>query len=90
MVQCRQEGIFQNELEKFIAVLFLRNADYGTYNKLMVEYRKSYANKYDTYPKSLKDVVDVMRQVQPKPKKPKIGIIMVTAIMETKMVIKLR
>ena len=36
-----------------------------------MEYRKSYANKHDIYPKSLEDVVDVMRQVIPKKKKPK-------------------
>ena len=59
-----------NEMKKFVAVLFLRNADYATYNDMLVEYRKSYANKLDIYPKSLEDVVDVMRQ-QPKKKKPK-------------------
>ena len=49
-----------NEMKKFIAVLFLQNADYATYNELLVEYRKSFANKLDIYPKSLEDVVDVM------------------------------
>ena len=38
-----------NELKKFLAVLFLRNADYSTYNELLVEYCKSYANKLDIY-----------------------------------------
>merc|ERR1711884_955724 len=31
-----------NELKRFLAVLFLQNADYSTYNELLVEYRKSY------------------------------------------------
>ena len=35
----------------------------------MVEYRKSYANKHDLYPKTLEEMVDVMRQVVPKKKK---------------------
>ena len=58
------------ELKKFIAVLFLRNSDYATYNELLVDYRKNFANKQNFYPKSLKDMVDVMRQVTPKKKKP--------------------
>ena len=61
----------RNELRKFVAILFLRNSDYGTYNDLLVEYRKSFANKVDIYPKSLEDVVDVMRQQPAKKKKPK-------------------
>ena len=51
----------EKELNKFLAVLFLRNANYRTYNDLLVEYRRSYANKQDIYPKSLEDVLDVMR-----------------------------
>ena len=57
------------ELKKFIAVLFLRNSDYSTYNKLLVDYRKNFANKLNLYPESLEDMVDVMRQVIPKKKK---------------------
>ena len=60
---------FQNEPKKYVAVLFLRNADYHSYNELMVEYRKSYRKKLNTYPKSLEDVVAVMRQVQPEKSK---------------------
>ena len=33
---------------------------------------KSFANKWDIYPKSLEDVVDIMRQVPPKKAKPKV------------------
>ena len=51
----------EKELNKFLAVLFLQNADYGTYNDLLVQYHWSYANKQDIYPKSLEDVLDVMR-----------------------------
>ena len=60
-----------NEMRKFIAILFLQNSDYAPYNDLLVEYRKSFANKLDIYPKSLEDVVDVMRQQPPKKKKSK-------------------
>ena len=35
----------KDELNKFIAALFLRDADYARYNYLLVEYRKSFANK---------------------------------------------
>lgn len=60
-----------NEMRKFIAMLFLQNSDHVTYNDLLVEYRKSFANKLDIYPKSLEDVVDVMRQQPAKKKKSK-------------------
>lgn len=59
----------ENELKKFLSVLFLRNADYATYNKLLLECRKSYANKIDIYPKCLEGIIDVMRQVTPKKRK---------------------
>ena len=58
----KQKAEFKtNEMRKFIAILFLRNSDHATYNDLLVEYRKSFANKLDIYPKSLEDVADVMR-----------------------------
>ena len=40
----------------------------------MVEFWKSYANKKDIYPKNIEDMLDVMRQAQPKkkPSNPKI------------------
>ena len=37
---------------------------------MVVGYRKRYANKLDIYPKTLKDMMDVMRQVVLKKKKP--------------------
>ena len=40
-----------------------------TYNDLLVDYRKSYANKLDIYPKTLDNMMDVMRQVTPKKKR---------------------
>ena len=57
------------ELKKFIAVLFLRNSDHSVYSELLVDYRKMFANKQDLYPKTLEDMVDVMRQITPKKKK---------------------
>ena len=59
-----------NEVKKFLAILFLQNVNHSTYNELLVEYRKSFRNLRNIYPKSLEDVVDVMRQVTPKKKKP--------------------
>lgn len=55
-----------NELEKFVAISFLRNANHHQDNNILVEYRNNYANKFDHYPKSLEDVMDGLRQVPPK------------------------
>ena len=57
------------ELKKFVTVLFLRNSDHSAYSELLVDYRKMFANKQDLYPKTLEDMVDVMRQITPKKKK---------------------
>lgn len=53
-----------------IAVLFLRNSKHDRYNKLLVEFRKTYANKECKYPQNITDMIDVMRQ-QPEKKKPR-------------------
>ena len=55
--------------EEFIAVLFLRNSNHARFSGMLLEFRKSYANNDDKYPKNLMSMVDVMRQ-QPEPKKP--------------------
>ena len=57
-------------LDKFIAVLFLRNSNYERYNSMLVEYRKDFANKCNKYPANLQAMMDVMRQVPIKKKKP--------------------
>ena len=56
--------------EKLLVVLFLRNLEHGRYGELLVDYRKSYANKDCRYPDNVPDMIDVMRQ-QPEKKKPK-------------------
>ena len=56
-------------LDKFIAVLFLRNSNYEKYNSMLVEYRKDFANKCNKYPANLQAMMDVMRQVPIKKKK---------------------
>ena len=56
-------------LDKFIAVLFLRNSNYERYNSMLVEYRKDFANKCNKYPADLQAMMDVMRQVPVKKKK---------------------
>ena len=57
-------------MDKFIAVLFLWNSTYDRYNSLLVEYRKDFANKSNKYPADLQAMMDVMRQVPNKKKKP--------------------
>ena len=61
----------KQELDKFIAVLFLRNASQERFGELLVEYRKAFANKDTKYPQDLNSMMDVMRQ-QPSRKKKKI------------------
>lgn len=51
-------------------VLFLRNSEHGRYGELLVDYRKSYANKDCRYPENVSDTIDVMRQ-HPDKKRPK-------------------
>ena len=64
-----QKKVKKDELEKFMAVLFLRNASYEKYNKLLVKYRKAYANNDCRYPDMIQKMMDVMRQVQVKKKR---------------------
>ena len=47
----------------------MRASDQSKYGKMQDEYRMLYANKKDDYPKSVKDMVDVMRQVKVSPRK---------------------
>ena len=56
--------------DKLLAVLFLRNAEHGRYEELLVDYRKSYTNRECKYPINISDMIDVMRQ-QPEKKNPK-------------------
>ena len=67
--ETEKEDFCKGEREKFIAILFLRNANYHQYNDLLVDYRMSFANRQDIYPKKLEEAVDVMRQVPKKKKK---------------------
>ena len=50
--------------ERFMVVLLLRASDQTTYGKMQDDYRMAYANTRDEYPKSVKTMVDVMRQVK--------------------------
>ena len=59
----------KKELEKLVAVLFLRNSDPDRYGELLTDYRRQYANDFDVYPKTLEGVINVMRQMPPKKKK---------------------
>ena len=54
-------------LNEFISVLFLRNSNHARFSAMMLEFRKSFANSDDKYPKDLPSMMDVMRQ-QPEPK----------------------
>ena len=66
----RRKKFKKGGLTKFIAVLFLRNSNYDHYRYLLVEYRKGFANKDNTYTADLQSMIDVMRQVPSKRVKP--------------------
>ena len=57
-----RQDVKSRELDKFLAVLFLRNANHERFEDLLFEYSKSLANNEEKYPKDLKTMMDVMRQ----------------------------
>ena len=67
-----QDELRDRTRDSFYALLFLRGGDQKRYGKLLPEYRQAYANgQRDLYPKSLRDMFEVMKTIpQPKPKKP--------------------
>ena len=52
----------RKELDKLLSVLFLRNANHGRFGELLVEYRKSFANK-DNY--TLTEFKSFLKKVPP-------------------------
>lgn len=52
----------RNELGKLMVVLFLRNSDQEQFGEMMIEYRKTYANKDNNYPSSVPGMIFVIRQ----------------------------
>ena len=64
-----QAEMKNDAFDQFMAILFLRASDQTKYVKMQDDYRMLYANKKDDYPKSVKDMVDVMRQVKVSPRK---------------------
>ena len=64
------KAVKSKELQKFMATLFLRNANHERFGDLLLDYRKAYAAKEVTYPSNMQTMMDVMRQ-QPIKKKRK-------------------
>ena len=56
--------------DAWMACIFLRGGNQATYGELLKDYRKDYANKENSYPKTVRGALDVMRQLKPS-KKPK-------------------
>ena len=48
--------------DEFIAVMFLRNANYPRFGSMMVEFCKAYANEDDKYSKDIYKMIDITRQ----------------------------
>ena len=48
-----------------MATVFLRGGNQSAYVELLKDYRKDYVNREDNYPKLLRQVLDVMRQLKP-------------------------
>ena len=59
----RQTAMKKKVLERFYAIMFLRQSDHKRYGALMKEFRQSYANRRDIYPENLSDMFEVMRTV---------------------------
>lgn len=55
--------------DAWMAAIFLRGSDQSIYGELVKDYRKDYTNQDAVYPKSIRDVIDVMRQLAPKKKR---------------------
>ena len=55
-------------MDNFMDILFLRNADKDRFGEMLVDFRKSYANKENRYPQSMANIMDVMRQQSEKRK----------------------
>ena len=56
--------------DAWMATIFLRGGDMKAYGELLKDYWKDFANKRDSYPKMVRQSLDVMRQLKPH-KKPK-------------------
>ena len=67
----KQAAMKKKVLDRFYAVMFLRNSDQKKYGNLLKEFRQSYANKRDIYPENLSDMFEVMRTVRVPMKKDK-------------------
>ena len=66
MSEDKKKALKAAEFEAWMATIFLRGSNQSVYGKLMRDYRKDYANNDDNYPKSVRGMVDVMRQLKPK------------------------
>ena len=61
-----QQVMKENDFEAWMAAIFLCGSNQSIYAELMKDYRKDYANQDDNYPKTVRGMVDVMRQLKPK------------------------
>ena len=57
-----QDNVKRNVILQFIAVLFLRKFDQGSFGDMLLDYQKSYNNKDNQYHVSIPDMIDVMQQ----------------------------
>ena len=64
----QQDAMKKEVFKVWMATMFLRGCNQSIYGELMRDYRKDYANNDDNYPKSVRGMVDVMRQLKPKAK----------------------
>ena len=69
-----KKSVKYNEYQKFMATLFLHNANHERFGDMLMDYRKEFSSKEINYSDNLKTVMDVMRQ-QPIKKKKKVSIL---------------
>ena len=85
-----QKAYKKEVLDRFLAALFLRNSDTGSYGNLVFKYREAYAGNEDKYPADVKTMLDIMRSQPKKNKKKKNGEKMIRTTRATAMRILLR
>ena len=56
-----KKAMKEGSFNAFMAYLFLRRSDQPRYGPMTEGYRMSFANKKDDYPKTIHDMMDVMR-----------------------------
>lgn len=64
-----QSALKKHIFGRFMAILFLRNAEQYHFGELLLEYWKAFSNKEDRYPRTIPVMVNSMRKIPEKKRK---------------------